>query len=350
VRLQTVKGVWRLTVALAMVVLVVAGCELKPPAAQGSSPSTQASSPSPEATPVAITSPGFHPGEVTVAYTAVALAATGGTPPYQWTVGAGGALPGGLTLSPDGSVTGTPTAEGSFSFTVHVADTGGRTADAPGAIKVVPPPSAALTPACAQYCSVEQGCDSTCGPFGAVAGGTPPYTAAVQAGGYVPKGVNVTVAGPTLAMAGTFTTVAKFWQFTVLVTDSLGATATITPTFYVYSHLSLSSGLCRGNYVIGCTVSLPYAGGTPGGTPSVQITAIAGNPAQGCYPPNPGSTPPSGYTLTVSGGVVTLTIPKGILSGYGAIWTLVLTDQSPCAAGTYCKSPAATAVIAVQCG
>ena len=49
------------------------------------------------------------------------LTATGGTTPYTWSVNAG-SLPPGITLSSDGLLSGTPTAVGSFTFTVNVID------------------------------------------------------------------------------------------------------------------------------------------------------------------------------------------------------------------------------------
>ena len=63
---------------------------------------------------------GLPPGDVGVAY-AAQLTATGGTGSYTWSVIAG-ALPDGLTLSAAGEISGTPTANGSASFTVQVAD------------------------------------------------------------------------------------------------------------------------------------------------------------------------------------------------------------------------------------
>ncbi len=50
-----------------------------------------------------------------------AFTAQGGTPPYQWTLSAG-QLPAGLSLDAAGIVTGTPTALGSFTFTVRATD------------------------------------------------------------------------------------------------------------------------------------------------------------------------------------------------------------------------------------
>ena len=54
------------------------------------------------------------------------LGALGGTTPYAWTL-AGGTLPPGLTLSPEGELAGTPTQPGTFTFTVQVADADGNT-------------------------------------------------------------------------------------------------------------------------------------------------------------------------------------------------------------------------------
>lgn len=53
-------------------------------------------------------------------YTPPTLAATGGTAPYVWQLT--GTLPDGLTLSPDGRITGTPTRVGDFPFTVQATD------------------------------------------------------------------------------------------------------------------------------------------------------------------------------------------------------------------------------------
>ena len=303
--------------------------------------------PSPSPTPTAplqLTAPSFHAGEVGVDYTPVDLGATGGLQPYTWTISTG-ALPDGLTLATGGQVSGTPTRGGGFSFTVQVSDAGGGAAALPATIAIAAAPSASLIPACARYCSVEVGCVEVCGSFGTLTGGTAPFTYSIQPGGFVPVGTHLN----GLALAGTFTQRAQFWQFTVLVTDALGQTTTLSPTFYVFPHISLASGACSGNYVTGCLVRLPITGGTPGGTPTVKLVSIGQNPTRGCWSPA-NTAPPTGYGLSVGGGYVTVSIPAGLINGYGAVWALTLTDGSLCGANANCVSPTATVAIGVQCG
>jgi hypothetical protein len=67
-------------------------------------------------------------GQLNNAY-AFTFTASGGTHPYAWSVSAG-SLPRGLTLSQAGVLSGTPTATGSFSFTVTVEDKAAHTAKA----------------------------------------------------------------------------------------------------------------------------------------------------------------------------------------------------------------------------
>ena len=63
------------------------------------------------------------------------LAATGGTPPYLWSL-ASGALPSGIALTSDGMLAGTPTLPGSYKFTVEVRDSASTTATLPLALTV----------------------------------------------------------------------------------------------------------------------------------------------------------------------------------------------------------------------
>ena len=55
------------------------------------------------------------------------LTATGGTQPYVWSI-ASGSLPTGLTLTSNGTITGTPTVRGSATFALRVTDAASKTA------------------------------------------------------------------------------------------------------------------------------------------------------------------------------------------------------------------------------
>src|ERR1035441_243815 len=74
----------------------------------------------PGAVPLTVTTTTLPSAAVGQSYSQT-LAATGGTPPYQWAAGAG--FPTVLTLDAStGTVSGTPTAAGNFSFLVQVTD------------------------------------------------------------------------------------------------------------------------------------------------------------------------------------------------------------------------------------
>ena len=76
-----------------------------------------------QAAPLTITTVTAPAAALNSAYSTT-LTASGGTLPYTWAV-ASGALPIGLSLNAStGGITGTPTAVGSFSFSVYVADAG----------------------------------------------------------------------------------------------------------------------------------------------------------------------------------------------------------------------------------
>ncbi len=75
--------------------------------------------------------PTLPPASISVAYPPVTLSATGGSPPYTWSVLASGTvnnLPAGLSLSTAGVISGTPSATGQFSPTIRVTDSAGNIA------------------------------------------------------------------------------------------------------------------------------------------------------------------------------------------------------------------------------
>ena len=70
--------------------------------------------------PLAITTTSLTAGSVNVPYSAV-LAASGGVPPYTWSI-TSGSLPAGLSLAASGVISGTPTSQQTSTFTVQVSD------------------------------------------------------------------------------------------------------------------------------------------------------------------------------------------------------------------------------------
>lgn len=73
------------------------------------------------------------------------VAATGGTPPYTWSITAG-SLPSPLTIgSSTGTISGTPTGTGTSSFTVTVTDANSNTASKPLSITINPSSSITIT-------------------------------------------------------------------------------------------------------------------------------------------------------------------------------------------------------------
>src|SRR5712691_12311269 len=207
---------------------------------------TPTPSPSPTpTTPLALmaTAP-FHTGEVGVAYAPVALSATGGVQPYRWTI-SDGALPAGLTLASDGMVSGTPASAGTFAFTVQVSDAGNSTATIPVSVPIAAALSVSLIPACATQCSVELGCVSVCGAFGGQSGGVEPYSYTLMSGS-LPAGTALS----GLSLSGTFVGLSGYLQFSVQVSDSLGATASVAPVFWMHEHSSFAGG----------NVTCPYNG------------------------------------------------------------------------------------------
>jgi hypothetical protein len=76
--------------------------------------------------PIFVTTSTLPGGTVGTAYSSQ-LAATGGTNSYTWTL-TSGALPGGLSLSTGGLISGVPNANGSFGFNVTATDANGQPA------------------------------------------------------------------------------------------------------------------------------------------------------------------------------------------------------------------------------
>lgn len=172
-------------------------------------------------------------GQVGVAYSS-ALVASGGVPPYTFSI-ISGSLPPGLTLnSSTGAITGTPTQAGSFSFTAQVMDSSGgqnNTTTSNCTIVVAPPP---ITLSCANS-TAQVGM-----PYSSslvASGGVPPYTFSILSGSLPP---GLTLNSSTGAITGTPTQAGNF-NFTAQVVDSTGGKAgTATANCGIF----VSAGVC----------------------------------------------------------------------------------------------------------
>ncbi|MBX5467446.1 MAG: cell wall-binding repeat-containing protein [Firmicutes bacterium] len=159
-------------------------------------------------------------GQVGSPYSA-SLQASGGVPPYTWSLVSGSAMPPGLTLAANGQISGTPTAAGTTTFTVQVADaeTPPATAKATLSLTVNAGTSAsalAITTATLPGASVGSAYSVNL----QATGGTPPYTWAVT-NGSLPPGLTLTSAG---VLSGTPTEPGSGPTFfTVTVTDAQGS-------------------------------------------------------------------------------------------------------------------------------
>jgi hypothetical protein len=166
---------------------------------------------------VQVTTTSVPAGQVGVAYSTT-LAASGGTPPYLWALAPGSdPLPGGLTLSSEGVLSGTPTVSGTFGFTVRVTDAMSATADQALTLTIDPAPLVIGTTTVARG-RVRQGYAVTL----SAAGGVAPYGWSLAPGsGPLPGGVALSTGGE---LSGTPTEHGSF-GITVRVTDALAVTA-----------------------------------------------------------------------------------------------------------------------------
>jgi len=217
--------------------------------------------------PVTITTTSPLPPAVQGTPYSQALAATGGTGGYTWALTAG-SLPAGLALSAGGVISGTPTAQGTSTFTVRA--TSGAQSATRDLMLTVQPPTLTVTTTILPGGVVGD-------PYSqqlAASGGTGSYTWALAAGsGPLPGGLNLSAAGQisgTPAAQGTFV-------FTVQVTSgaqSATQALSITIGATVPAVTVTTSGLPAGNVGEVYSASLSATGGT--GTYTWTLAAGSG--------------------------------------------------------------------------
>ncbi len=270
--------------------------------------------------PVSITTATLPNAAVAAPYTQT-ITATGGAAPYSYAVTAG-ALPAGLTLSPLGTVSGTPTAGGTFNFTVTATDS----SPSPGPFTasraytlVVNAATITLPATTLPGGTLSQAYNAA---LNAASGGTAPYSYAV-ASGALPNGL--TLNASTGAITGTPTAMGTF-NFTIVATDGSGGSGPYSSAPRAYSigitdvtPVANASTHAAAYDSAAAAVTLDITGGAP---TNVAVATGASNgtaTATGVtinYQPNAGfaGTDSFTYTATNSGGTsppATVTVTVG---------------------------------------
>ncbi len=234
------------------------------------------------------------------------LQANGGTPGYSWSVSAG-SLPAGLTLSPAGVISGTPTTTVTFNkFTATLTDTSKpvQSKSITTSILVAPPASAGPSALTITSSSLVAGNQGT--PYSQALqanGGTPGYSWSVSAGS-LPAGLAL---APTGIISGTPTAAASFNKFTATVTDSSSpAQSKSITTSIVVSASALtitSSNLAAGTRGTAYSQSLQAAGGTSAYSWSVSAGSLPAGltlASTGVVSGTPTASGTSAFTATVT--------------------------------------------------
>ncbi len=271
------------------------------------------------------------------------LAVTGGLSPYSWSLSAG-TLPGGLALNASsGTISGTPTALGTSTFTVQVQD----------ANLVVGTQSLSIT--INQYAPLEVNNASL--PFGTTAaaysqnlaatGGKTPYTWSVTSGA-LPAGLSLTTSSGKIS--GTPTTTGTS-AFTVKVQDTNLTSATKSFSITIYAPLTVAtSSLASGT--AGTAYSQTLAG-TGGGTPYVWSiysgTLPAGltlNSSTGIISGTPTAAGASSFTVQVKDANLSAATRSLTLSVYAPLTVSTVSLPSGTTGVVYSQTLAATGGVA----
>ncbi|KSV75556.1 hypothetical protein N185_17090 [Sinorhizobium sp. GW3] len=159
-------------------------------------------------------------GTTGIAYSQT-ITGAGGTAPFSYAVTAG-TLPAGLVLATDGTLSGTPTASGTFSFTVTGTDSSGGAgpySDAKAYTLTIGTPTLALSPSAGALPAGASG--TTYNQTFTASNGMAPYSYTVTSG-VLPNGLTLSAAGQ---VSGTPDTEGVY-SFDVTATDRYGATGT----------------------------------------------------------------------------------------------------------------------------
>lgn len=218
-------------------------------------------------------------GSVGIAFSAQ-YSSTGGHAPLVYSISAG-TLPTGLSLNTStGAVTGTPSAAGSFTFTIKLTDAHSNFTTRGATVDIFALPSISGTVSSAAEVDIAYSDTSL-----SASGGKSPLSWSVQ--GTLPPGLSMS--GSTGAITGT-PTAAGTYAFTAKVTDALGQSSTSSQTITAVAHLAATGAAAQ------ATRTIAYASGTP----AITVTGGSGSKT---YAISSGALP-GGLSLNTSTGAV----------------------------------------------
>ncbi len=255
----------------------------------------------------------------------VSLAASGGAGTLTYTITAG-ALPTGLTINAAGTVSGTPTAGGTFSFTLKAADAFGDSQTQAYSIQVNYPP-VTIAPAAGALPTAFTG-SAYSQTLTAGGGSGSGYTWTVA--GLPASGISYTANGGSLSISGTPNAPANI-SFTASVKDGAGDTiGPFTYTIAVYNPISLPA-TNPASLPANTTLNLAYSG---------TITASGGSGSGYTWTVNGLS---DGLTSSNSGGILTI---SGTPTTAGTVtFTVSVKDSSGSSAGPITYTIAVNSVL-----
>ncbi|MBL8222077.1 MAG: putative Ig domain-containing protein, partial [Bryobacterales bacterium] len=176
-----------------------------------------------------------------------------------------GSLPPGLNLSPNGNLSGTPTAAGSYQFTIQVIDGTGGAATKPFTLSVIAP-NLTITTQSLPAGATGQSYSSTV----AASGGAQPYTFSITIGS-LPTGL--TLNSTTGAITGTPTAQGGF-NFIIQVRDANGLTSTASLSIQIVTFAITSDVLPNAAVGVPYTMALTSLGGVAPLTWSVSAGSL----------------------------------------------------------------------------
>jgi len=207
---------------------------------------------SPAASPaaLAVTTTSLPAGTVSTPYPSTSLQASGGVPPYSWSLQSG-SLAAGLNLSTAGAISGTPTLAGAYPLTFMVTDSSTTPGTAKGSLTLTISAAPTSTLTLTSTTLAEATLNTAYSAALTATGGVAPYTFTLANGTGLPAGLSLSSAG---GISGTPTT-AGSTAFTVNVTDST-TPAPLSATGNLSITVNSTAGPSCGNMSTGNGASL----------------------------------------------------------------------------------------------